>query len=205
MYNSILHLFSCSYQCTFADPCHGGNLPIGFSLFQEGQSQINLFWRELLRSAVFEVGVLSGNRLSCLRSFNDGSPFVLGKRKHDSENQITCKRVFNKSHVQNMNSDTSFKQLPNNLNALNGGSGEAVKFAHHKRVPFLKDFQKPHELGTLHCFPCKRFFHNLLTAVFLQGGNLIFQTVPVPALSGCRYSCVAVNRGFFLRLYDTKF
>ena len=43
-----------------------------------------------------------------------------------------------------MNSDTSFKQLPNNLNALNGGSGETVKFTHHQCVPFLKDF---HECG----------------------------------------------------------
>ena len=83
-----------------------------------------------------------------------------------------------------MNSDTSFKQLSNNLNALNGSSGEAVKFTHHKRVPLLKDFQKPQKLGTLHCFPCKRFFHNLLTAVFLQGGNLIFQTVSISALRG---------------------
>lgn len=30
--------------------------------------------------------------------------------------------------IQNVNSYTSFKQLTNNLNALNGGSGKAVKF-----------------------------------------------------------------------------
>lgn len=29
------------------------------------------------------------------------APFVLGKRKHDGQNQITCKRVFNKSHMVN--------------------------------------------------------------------------------------------------------
>ena len=64
---------------------------------------------------------------------------------------------------------------------------------------------KPEKLWTLHCFPRECLFHNLLAAVFLQSGNLIFQTVPVPALSGSRYSCVAVNHGFFLRFYDTKF
>ena len=92
----------CTNECAFADPCHLGNLPIGLPLFQEGQSQINLLRRELFRSAVFEIGVLSGNRLSCLCSFHNHAPFILGKRKHDSQNQITCKRVFNKSHVQNM-------------------------------------------------------------------------------------------------------
>ena len=59
----------------------------------------------------------------------------------------------------------------------------SVKFAHHQRVPFLKDFQKPQKLGTLHRLPCERLFHDLLTAVFLQGGNLIFQTVSISALS----------------------
>jgi hypothetical protein len=50
-----------------------------------------------------------------------------------------------------MNSDTSFKQLSNNLNALNGSSGEAVELTHHKRVPFLKDFQEVQELRSIHC------------------------------------------------------
>ena len=83
-----------------------------------------------------------------------------------------------------MNSDTSFKQLSHNLNALNGSSGESIKFTHHEGVPFLKDFQKPLEFGAFHCLSCECLFHDFLTAVFLQGGNLIFQTVPISALCG---------------------
>ena len=59
-----------------------------------------------------------------------------------------------------------------------------AKLTHHQRVPFLKGFQESQKLGTLHRLPRECLFHNLLAAVFLQGGNLIFQTVPVPALSG---------------------
>ena len=67
----------------------------------------------------------------------------------------------------------------------------SVKFAHHQRVPFLKDFQKPQKLGAFHRLPCKCLFHYFLTAVFLQGGNLIFQTVSISALRGGWYSSLA--------------
>ena len=83
-----------------------------------------------------------------------------------------------------MNSDTSFKQLSNNLNALDCGSGETVKFTYHKRVPFLKDFQEAQELRSVHGLACERLFDYLLAAVFLKGGNLILQTVSISALSG---------------------
>lgn len=63
------------YQCTFADPCHGGDLAIGLALFQEGQCQSNLFCRELLRSALSEVRVLSGDFSPCLRAFNNHNAY----------------------------------------------------------------------------------------------------------------------------------
>ena len=75
-------LVSCSYQCTLTNPCHGGDLAVGLTLSQEGQCKLDLLRRELLRSAVPEVRVLSGDCSPCLRSFNDGSPFVFGKRNH---------------------------------------------------------------------------------------------------------------------------
>ena len=174
MDDSFLAVLFGSYQCTLADPSHGGNLSIGFSLSQEGQCKIDLLRRELLRSAISEVRILPCHCLSCLCSFNDGSPFVLGKRKHDSQNQITCQCVFNKSHVQNMNSDTSFKQLSNNLNTFDGSSCKTVEFAYHKRVPFLKDFQEAQELGPVHGLARERFFDYLLATVFLKSSDLIF-------------------------------
>ena len=197
--------FSIANKCTLADSCHGGDLAIGLPLSQEGQCMIDLLRLELLRSAISEVRVLPCHCFSCLRSFNECTPLVIGKRKHDGQNQITCQCVFYKSHVQNMNSDTSFKQLPNNLNALNGSSGKAVELTHHKRVPFLKFFQKTQELRSVHGLASERLFHNLLAAVLLKGSNLILQTVSISALGCSRYSCVSVNHGFFLRFYDTKF
>ena len=70
------------------------------------------------------------------------------------------------------------------MNALNGGSGEAVEFAHHQRVPFLKDFQESQKLGSLHCFSRECLFYDLLAAILFEGGNLILQTVSISALSG---------------------
>ena len=66
------------------NPRHSSNLPVGLSLFLKFQSQLNLLWGELFWSAVFEAGVLSGNRLSCLRSLNNHAPFVLGKGRPES-------------------------------------------------------------------------------------------------------------------------
>ena len=119
--SASLSTFPRPYQCTFADPCHLCNLTICFPLFQKIQSQLDLLRGELLRSAVFEVRILLCHCLSCLGSLYDHSPFIFSKGKHNSQNQITCQCVFNKSHVQNMNSDTSFKQLSYNLHALNKG------------------------------------------------------------------------------------
>ena len=53
---------------TLANPRHLGNLPIGLPLFQKRQCQFNLFLREFLWSAVFEVRVLAGDGFSCLGS-----------------------------------------------------------------------------------------------------------------------------------------
>ena len=184
MDDSFLAVLFGSYQCAFADSCHGSNLAVSLPLLQKRQRQGNLFWRELLRSAISEARILSGNGFSCLGSLHNSASLVLSKGKHDSQNQITCQCVFYKSHVQNMNSDTSFKQLSNNLNAFNGSSGEAVKFTHHKRVPFLKDFQEAQELRSVHGLSCERLFYDLLAAILFEGGNLILQTVSISALSG---------------------
>ena len=43
-------------------------MAVGLALFQEGQCKIDLLRRELLRSAVLEARVLSGNRLSCFEN-----------------------------------------------------------------------------------------------------------------------------------------
>ena len=173
MDDSFLAVLFGSYQCAFADSCHGSNLAVSLPLLQKRQRQGNLFWRELLRSAISEARILSGNGFSCLGSLHNSASLVLSKGKHDSQNQITCQCVFNKSHIQNMNSDTSFKQLSNNLNAFNGSSGEAVELTHNERVPFLKDFQEVQKLRAIHCFSCECLFDYLLAAVFLKGGNLI--------------------------------
>ena len=56
-----------------------------------------------LCSTIFEIGILSSNCLSCLRSLYNHSSLVLCKSKHDCENEVACQCVFYKSHVQNMN------------------------------------------------------------------------------------------------------
>ena len=98
----MFFLFSCPYQCTFADSCHGGNLAIGLTLSQERQSKIDLLRLELLRSAVLEVRVLPCHCLSCLRAFDNHSPFVLGKRKHYSENQIALNQINDRKYDTEM-------------------------------------------------------------------------------------------------------
>jgi len=78
----------CSYQCTLTDQRHFCNLSVCLPLFQKIQSQPNLLRGVFLLSAVPEIGILSGNCLSCLRPLHDHPPFVFPKGRHDSENQI---------------------------------------------------------------------------------------------------------------------
>ena len=83
-----------------------------------------------------------------------------------------------------MNSDTSFKQLPNNLNTFDCSSGKAVELTHHKRVPLLKFFHDAQELRSVHGVACERLLYDFLAAILFEGGNLILQTVSISALSG---------------------
>ena len=151
---------------------------------------MDLLKGELLRSAVFEAGILSCGGLAGLGALYDHAPFVFGKGQHHGQNQVAGQGVLNQSHIQNVNPNATLEQLPDSLNALYGGAGKAVKFAYHQRVPFLKLFQKPQELGAIHCLAGERLLDDLLAAVPLQCGNLILQAVPVPALGGGGYSCV---------------
>ena len=123
MDDSFLDVLLGSYQCAFADSSHVCDLSVGLPLIQKRQRQGNLFRRELLRSAILEIGILSGNGFSCLGSLHNGASLILSKGKHDSQTQITCQCVFNKSHVQNMNYDIAFKQLSNNLDTFDCSSG----------------------------------------------------------------------------------
>ena len=203
--SQFLPLLPSSNQRTLTDPHHGGNLPIGFALFQKVQSQGDLLRRELLGSAVFEVGILSGYGLACLGALHDHSTLVFCERKHNRQNQVTRQGVLDQTHVQDVNPDAPVEQFPDGLDAFDGSSGEAVKLTDHQRIPFLKDFQKPQELGAFHCLARERFLYDLLATVLLQCGHLILQAVAVPPLGGGGHSRISINHGFFLLFYDTKF
>ena len=191
-------MFSCLSSCcsfssnqrTLTNPRHCCNLPVCLPLFQKGQRKPDLLRRELLRSAVFEVGILSCGGLAGLGALYDHAPFVFGKGQHHGQNQVAGQGVLNQSHIQDVDSDPTLEQLPDGLNTLDCGSGKAVKFAYHQRVPFLKLFQKPQELGAIHCLAGECLLDDLLAAVTLQCSDLILQAVPVPALGGGGYSCV---------------
>ena len=83
-----------------------------------------------------------------------------------------------------MDTDTTLKQFPDGLHTLNCCSRKTVELAHNQCIPFLKFFQKLQELRAIHRLPGECLFYDLLATVFLKGGNLIFQTVSVPALGG---------------------
>ena len=59
MDDSFLAVLFGSYQCTFADPCHGGDLAIGLALIQKRQRQGNLFRRELLHGEKNHFSILA--------------------------------------------------------------------------------------------------------------------------------------------------
>lgn len=180
-------------QRTLTNPRHGGNLPVCLPLFQKGKRKLNLLRLELLWSAVFEVGILSCGGLAGLGALHDHAPFVFGKGQHHGQNQVAGQGVLDQAHIQDVDSDPTLKQLPDSLNTLYGGAGKAVKFAYHQRVPFLKLFQKPQELGAIHCLAGERLLDDLLAAVPLQCGNLILQAVPVPALGGGGHSGIMLQ------------
>ena len=98
------HLMSSPNQRTLTNPCHRCNLPVCLPLFQKGKRKLNLLRGEFLRSAVFEVGILSCGGLAGLGALYDHTPFVFGKGQHHGQNQVAgqgvldqCVRRFTKS------------------------------------------------------------------------------------------------------------
>ena len=98
-----------SNQRTLTNPRHCRNLPVCLPLFQKGKRKLNLFRRELLRSAVFEVGILSCGGLAGLGALYDHAPFVFGKGQHDGQNQVAGQGVLDQAHVQDVDPNAPLK------------------------------------------------------------------------------------------------
>ena len=63
----------------------------------------------LLRTALTEVGILSGHSLAGLGALHNHASLVFRKGQHDGQNQISRQRVLYKSHVQDVYPNTPVK------------------------------------------------------------------------------------------------
>ena len=121
------------------------------------------------------------------------------------DDQIAGKGVFNETHIQNMNTDTSVKQFSDSLDSLDSSSGKAIQFAYYQCISLFQYLQKFLELGPFHGLTRKGLINDFLASILLERGYLLFQTVSVPTLSRCRYSCIAVNHCFHPLLLTLSF
>ena len=79
--------------------------------------------------------------LAGLGTLHDHAALVFGECQHDCEDQVARQGILDQTHVQDVNTNPSVKQLPDSLDALDGGSGEAVKLTDNQSVTLLQGLQ----------------------------------------------------------------